>query len=617
VLLSDPRTVVAGIIAKGIAFAIVFASGFAEVGDGGEQRQHALAEMFAGTGTRLLGPNANLNAFETFRTDLPGRAIALISQSGHQGRPVFQGQELGIAVSHWAPTGNEADLESADFIRYFAEIPNTGAIAAYIEGFRDGRTFLLAADHAARRSIPLVMVKVGRTDAGRSWAKSHTGHLAGRDDITSAVMRQYGVTRVDGLDELLDTSALFARAKPPVTDGVCVYSISGGTSGHMADLLTAAGISLPELSAHTQEQLREWIPDYLRVTNPVDNGGHPVGDWRGRKILETLLADPAVGVLVVPITGAFPPLSDNLVTDLIDVSATTDKPICVIWGSPTGLEDAYRTLLLGSQLPTFRTFHNCVGALRSYFDYHAFRARFSSPWLDLDLTPSPLAATAGKLLHGSPGLSEVASKELLRAYGINTSRDILCGSAAEAAAAAASLGFPVVMKAASAAIAHKSELGLVRVGVGDERQARDAYAELLAQAEQAAPGRVDGVLVCEQITAGVETVLGVATDELFGPTIMFGVGGISVEVYRDVSFRVPPFPLDEAHRMIREIRGLPLLTGFRGRPAADLGAVADAIMALQRLVLDLGDRIAELDINPLVALPSGVVALDALVVPRA
>jgi acyl-CoA synthetase (NDP forming) len=426
-------------------------------------------------------------------------------------------------------------------------------------------------------------------------------------------MRQYGVTRVDGLDELLDTSALFARTKPPATDGVCVYSISGGTSGHMADLLTAAGISLPELSAQTQETIRQWIPDYLRITNPVDNGGHPVGDWRGRKILEALLADPAVGVLVVPITGAFPPLSDHLVTDLIEVSATTDKPICVIWGSPAGLEDAYRKLLLGSQLPTFRTFGNCVGALRAYFDYHAFQCRFSSPWKDADLSASPLAA--GVREFGGGPLSELDSKELLRTYGINTSRDILCGSADEAAAAAASLGFPVVMKAASAAIAHKSDLGLVHVGVADEQQVRTVYKELHHRAEAAAPGRVDGVLVCEQVTGGVETVLGVATDELFGPTIMFGIGGISVEVYRDVSFRVPPFGLDEAHRMIREIRGLPLLTGSRGRPAADLDAIAGAVMSLQRLVIDLGDRIAELDINPLVALPSGVVALDALVIP--
>src|SRR5437899_8472168 len=199
----------------------------------------------------VLGPNTNLNAFETFRDDLGGKAIALITQSGHQGRPIFQGQEIGIRMSHWAPTGNEADLEFADFCGYFAGQQDVGAIACYIEGFKDGRTLMLAADKAAQAGVPVVVIKVGRTDEGRSMAKAHTGHLTGSDAVTSAVFRQFGITRVDGLDELLDTAAMFARTKPPrpsdgavegIVDGVCVYSISGGTAAHMADMAAPAGL---------------------------------------------------------------------------------------------------------------------------------------------------------------------------------------------------------------------------------------------------------------------------------------------------------------------------------------------------------------------------------------
>ena len=600
-LVNDVDDALRAVAKKGPAFVIVFAAGFAEVGADGAQRQRELLHLLDGSGVRMLGPNTNMNAFEEF-LDLPGKAIALITQSGHQGRPVFQGQELGIRFSHWAPTGNEADLAAADFISYFADQPDTGAIAAYLEGVHDGASFRRAAAHAARQGVPIVIVKVGRTEVGRSWAQSHTGHLAGADDVTSAVLRQYGIARVDGLDELLDTAALFARAGRPSAPGVCVYSISGGTSAHMADLLTAEGIDLPELTADTQTTLREWIPGYLRINNPVDSGGHPVGDWRGRKILDTILADPNVGILVVPITGAFPPMSDKFVGDLVDVSQTTDKPICVVWGSPSGTEEAYRVALLGSQLPVFRTFGNCVGAIRAYLGYHAFADRID------DMLDPP----AGPVRTPAPGdvLNEVESKALLAGYGVPLTRDVLCANADDAVAAASGFAGPVVLKAVSAAISHKSDLGLVRLGVSGEAAVRETVAEF-ERIVAGQPGAVyEGTLVCEQISGGVETVVGIATDAVFGPVVMFGLGGVAVEVYRDATFRVPPFSRQEAHRMIAEVRGFPLLTGHRGTPPADLEALVDVVMAVQRIAQD--GVVTELDINPLLALPDRAVALDAL-----
>ncbi|MFG2501811.1 acetate--CoA ligase family protein [Streptomyces sp. NPDC048441] len=617
-LVSDPLPVIEELAESKVKFAVAFASGFAETGEEGAAAQARLAAAVERSGLRLLGPNTNLNAFEKFRDDLDGPAIALITQSGHQGRPVFTMQEIGVRLSHWAPTGNEADLETADFISYFAERPEVGAIACYVEGLKDGRSFLLAADRAAQHGVPVVAVKVGRTETGARMAASHTGKLTGADAVVDAAMRQYGVIRVDGLDELQDTSALLARARPPQAEGVVVYSISGGTGAHFSDLATEAGLRLPALSDAKQTELHQWIPDYLNVTNPVDNGGHPVGDWRGRKIIDAILDDPEVGVLICPITGPFPPMSDKLAQDLVDAAEQTDKLVCVVWGSPVGTEEAYRTTLLGSsRVATFRTFANCITAVRAYLDHHRFTTRYRSPFADAPRTASPSFRKAQALMRPAQQLSEHAAKQLLRAYGIRVPREQLVTSAAAAVRAAGLVGYPVVMKASGARLAHKSELGLVKVGLTSASQVRDAYRELtdIARYEGIA---LDGVLVCQMVERGVEMVVGVTHDELFGPTVTVGLGGVLVEVLRDVAVRVPPFGEDQALAMLSELRGRPLLDGVRGAPPADIDALVEVVLRVQRMALELGDDLAELDINPLMVLPrgQGAVALDALAVCR-
>ncbi|MFI2237171.1 acetate--CoA ligase family protein [Streptomyces chrestomyceticus] len=615
-LVADPVPVIGELADAKIKFAVAFASGFAEAGAAGAAAQDRLAEAVARTGIRLLGPNTNLNAFASFREDLDGPAIALITQSGHQGRPVFSLQELGIRLSHWAPTGNEADLETADFLSYFASRPEVGAVAAYIEGFKDGRSFLLAADRAARNKVPVVAVKVGRTEAGARTAASHTGKLTGADAVVDAAMRQFGVIRVDGLDELQDTAALLARARTPTADGVAVYSISGGTGAHFADLATAAGLTLPALPRAKQDELHQWIPDCLNVANPVDSGGHPVGDWRGRKIIDALLADPAIGVLICPITGPFPPMSDKLAQDLVDAAEQTDKLVCVIWGSPVGTEDAYRHTLLGSRrVATFRTFANCVTAVRAHLAHHRFTAGYRSPFDDAPRTPSPSARKAQDLIRPGQQLSEHAAKQLLRAYGIRVPREQLVTSAAAAVRAASLVGYPVVMKASAPQLAHKTELGLVKTGLTSASQVRDAYREL-ADIARYEGIELDGVLVCQMVERGVEMVVGVTADRLFGPTVTVGLGGVLVEVLRDTAVGVPPFGEDRARAMLRELRGHALLDGVRGGPPADVDALVEVVLRVQRMALDLSGELSELDINPLLVLPrgQGAVALDALAV---
>ena len=631
ILVGDAVDAYEAVLTRHPRFAVIFSAGFAEAGAAGARLQARLARLVAGGDTRLLGPNTNLNAFESFTRGNPGRAVALITQSGHQGRPIFQAQALGLHLSGWAPTGNEVDLEFADFARWFADQPGTGVIAAYIEGFKDGRTLMLAADHAARRGVPLVVVKVGRTEEGASMARSHTGHLTGSDAVTSAVFSQFGVTRVDGLDELSDTAMLLSRAAPPTAEGVCIYAISGGTGAHLADLASAGGLSIPALTRSTQDALREWIPGYLRVANPVDCGGAPSADWRGRKILDALVADPRVGVLICPITGALATMSRPLAEDLVAVAESTDKPIVVIWGSPLTDDPAYTDVLVPSGVPVVRTFGNAVGAVKAYFDHHAFVARYRSPFATPVTRRSPAATTVDALLAprsgcagSSPGtdtrnqngdgqaLSEFEAKAVVAAYGIPVTDDRLCGSPAAAVKAAAAIGYPVVMKACAPELLHKSDLGLVALGVGSAAEVRRTHRELVARS----PVALDGVLVCPTVADGVECVVGVSQDPLFGPVVMFGLGGVLVEVLGDVTFRVPPFDRAEAGRMVREVQGFPLLTGARGRPKADLKALVEVIMKVQRLAVDHSATIAELDLNPLVAHPVGATALDALIVTR-
>jgi acyl-CoA synthetase (NDP forming) len=632
ILVGDPIPIVRDAIAARARFAVVFAAGFSEVGPEGERLQAELEALIAGSDLHVLGPNTNLNAFEQFRTDLPGRPIALITQSGHQGRPVFQGQEIGIRLSHWAPVGNEADLEVADFIAYFAGLKETGAVACYVEGFKDGRTLQLAADQAARHKVPVVAVKVGRTAEGTAMAKAHTGHLTGSDAVVSAAFRQYGVTRVDGLDQLLDVSATLARTRPPSAAAlrrlrrghggrVAVHSISGGTGAHMADLVAAAGMEVPPLEMETQRLLHQWIPPYLRVSNPVDNGGAPVADWRGEKIIEAIVADPNVDLVMCPITGALPTMAGPLARDLVAAAARTDKPLLVVWGSPSGEEPAYKETLLKSDVPTFRSFTNAVMAAKAYFDHHRFVDGYRSAFARPARRPSPAAERARRLVvpRGRPRpsgttLSERESKALLKAYGIAVPTEVVATSAAEAVRAAGRTGYPVVLKVVSADIPHKSDLGLVEVGVRSDAEVRRAFRRLIETAALLAPGAaVEGVLVAEQVE-GAETVLGIAQDELFGPVVMFGLGGVLVEVLADVTFRVPPFGAGEAARMLDELAGSALLKGVRGRPPADRRSLVEAIMAVQRLAVDLSDEVAELDINPLLAGERGAVAADALVV---
>jgi acetate---CoA ligase (ADP-forming) len=606
----------------GVPYVLVFTAGFSEVGEKGAAAEREVGEMAARYGIRVFGPNTNTNAFEVLPepTRLRGGRIGLVTQSGHQGRPLVQGTEFGIAFSRWVPTGNELDLEAADFIEYYAYDDDTAVIAGYFEGFRDPPKLRRALEAANAQGKPVVALKMGATSAGTRMASSHTGHLAGSDAVVDGLFRQYGVTRVSDLDELLETAALFAKVPAGTGPNCCLYSISGGSGTLMAEVAEASGVPVPLLSGTTRAALREMIPDYLTVDNPVDNGAqflvtNPVQDRR--RVFDLMAADPAIDVIVIGLTGALGRLTDRFADDIVAFADEIAKPIVVTWNSFKTDEKGFTTLI-DAGIPMFRSFRNCFAALHNFARYQeassTFRVRRK---MSTKLPPEAAAALAEASPSGGP-LGTDASRRLLEAFGVPLAGEGLAHSAAEAARLARSIGFPVVMKIASPDVPHKSDVGLVRLDVATAAQASAIYTEFVARARKLnRKARIDGVQIQEQVVGGVEMIVGVTNDPVYGPSVLVGTGGVFAEVLKDVTVR--PLPLDrrDAEDMVKSLRGYALLQGARGQARADVKALVDVVLAVARLAGACGERLAELDLNPVVVRAHGAVAVDSLVVAAA
>jgi acyl-CoA synthetase (NDP forming) len=400
---------------------------------------------------------------------------------------------------------------------------------------------------------------------------------------------------------------------------VGVYAMSGGTASHVADLCGLHRVPVPKFEQATIDAVSAIVPWYLHIGNPLDSGGALTARPENRTVLELMLADPNVDILFAPITGVFPGMSDALAKDLIELHRIQPKPVITCWTSPIHDDPAYRSLCEAG-VPLFHSFGAAVRGLAELGRYGTFTRSYRSPFDDVAREPTPGAHRARALLRPNRALDEVAAKELLSWYGIPTVAEHVVRSPAEAAQAARHLGLPVVMKILSAEILHKSDLGLVTVGVASEHDAELAYRDLVARAAVAVPGTaIDQVVVQAMVRDAVaEAILGISHQPPFGATVMYGLGGIFTEVFHDVSFGVPPFGEAHARAMIERTRGVALLRGARGRPPGDVEALVDAIVRLQLLALELGDDIAELDVNPMMVMPegNGVVAVDALVIAR-
>jgi acetate---CoA ligase (ADP-forming) len=604
--------------------ALIISAGFAErATDEGRDLQRQIGVFAKTSGLRIAGPNclglANVKdsiwatAASGGVEGLPGH-IGLICQSGATafGPFVVHAQDNGIGFSHIISTGNEADLDFADFARYLVDDEATHVIAGFVEGFKDVRKFLAVAELAAARGKPIVLIKIGRSEAGARAARSHTASLTGADAMYEAVFKQYGVIRVQDYDELLEISHMFAHIRRPPKTGVAVVSHSGGISSLTADMCGQAGLELPPLSQRASDGLNAILKGFGGAGNPADVTGKARSDVFPQ-IMDYLINEPEVGTLVVASRG---PVSQA--DQVIALRDRSEKALAYLWtgsrADKTGLP-----ALKAAHIPIFYSPEKLARALASLIAYHRWRERRATEGPPTLPPPTAEQEQAIAQLSGvkQTALSESASRKLIAAWGVQGPTERQVQSVDAAVAAAQDIGYPVALKVDSSDILHKTEAGVVRLNLRDADAVRNAYAEVIANAACHAPkAKISGVLVQEMISGGVEVIVGVSYDAQLGAMLLFGSGGVTVEVYNDVALRHCPVSRAEALNMIAEVKGAKLLRGFRGQPPADIDALADMLVRISNMALHLEGRIAELDINPLMVLPAGKGgrAADALVV---
>ena len=609
--------------AAGVPFAIVFSSGFGETGEEGRRRQQLLVDRARHGGVRLVGPNSlgiasspnGLMAsfatlFDRHSTLLPG-TVGFISQSGALGVFIYAiAQDDGLGFSRFVSIGNEADLDVADFLAYMARDPHTNAIGGYLEGLSDGRRFLAAADLARVAGKPMSFLKVGRSEAGRRAAESHTGSLAGSDAVYDAAFRQAGIVRADDPQALIDF--LRVQGAPvvrPARRGVAVLTISGGAGVWAADRLSDLGVGLAELTQPTRDRLRAALPPFAAPQNPIDATGQIVNDpGMFAACLDAVLADPDVGTLLL-VLGLQERGGERFAHQILEAQDRhPGTAIIVAWlAGPTAAE----TLLTAASIPVF-------GDLARAVEVTA-RSILANEALD-----ACAAEDSGRSYLLEPTKTdrmcvdtEYDAKRVLSEMQIAVPRHELCTSAEAACAAAARLAGPVAMKAQVAGVAHKTEHRLVSLGVHGADAVAAEYRSLEAAAAALVadqPSGFRGVLVEEMAPKGVDVIVGCITDEVFGPTVMFGLGGVLVELMEDVSFRVAPVSVEQALEMIDETRGGRMLDGFRGGAQGDRRAVAEVLSRVSQFAAAHHDVVKEIEINPVRAHPGGAVALDALII---
>jgi acyl-CoA synthetase (NDP forming) len=604
---------------KGCKGVIAFTAGFAEVDEAGARAQAALVDRARAHGMRLLGPNclglfnAGLGYFPIFSSSfengwpLPGR-IGIASQSGAFGTHLFAvARDRGLGTPVLVTTGNEAEVALGDVIGWMAQAPEIDVIAAYAEGIRESGRFLAALDLARRNRKPVVMMKVGRSALGAHAAKSHTASIAGDDAVTQAVLEEFGVHRARTTEELLDVAYAATRRVYPTGNTLGVVTISGGAGVLISDAAEAVGLPMPPMPGEAQARLKALVP-FSAPRNPVDCTAQAFNDMGLiGEFASSMVEDGGYRSVLAFFTqlGASPSVAPALRAQL---KAVMDRHPDRVWVlSIVAPEERIREYEADGFL-VFEDATRAVVALHAMGKFgEAFAAAAGQAAAPVDL---PRVALPG----AAP--SEAAAKRLLAEAGVPAVPEHACADARAAVAAADRIGYPVVLKILSPDILHKSEIGGVLLGVQDADAVREGFATLLERARQRAPdARIEGVLVAKQITGAVEMALGIARDPVFGPVAMVGLGGIFIEILKDVAFRRCPFDAAEAERMVRSLKGAPLLQGARGRPKADVAALAKALSHLSAFAAAAGTRLASVDVNPMLVLPEGqgCYAADAVI----
>ncbi|GMV06980.1 MAG: acetyltransferase [Gemmatimonadota bacterium] len=606
---------------KGVKGLVVISAGFKEVGGEGILREERLLQRVRKYGMRMVGPNCMgiLNTEPRYRLNAtfapsfpPPGQTCFLSQSGAMGVTILDyAREYGIGIHHFASVGNKADVNGNDLLEHWEDDPGAKVILMYLENFGEPRRFTRLARRVTR-SKPIVVVKSGRTKSGARAAASHTGALAGVDVAIDALLAQCGVLRAESVQELFDIAMALEEQPTPKGSRVAIVTNAGGPGIMIADACESNGLEIPELSAATQERLREIFPAEASVRNPVDMIASANAESY-RVALGAILDDPNVDAAIAAFV---PPLGVQQVdvaaaiVDAFKARTATDKPILAVLMGRHGFPEG-RAELNEAGVPAYTFPESAARALAAMVRYRQWLdkpaeepARFE---VDRDRAQAILD---GAVADGRDRLKEHEALGLLAAYGIPVVKHRLCATHAEAREAAQQCGYPVVLKAVAAGVIHKSDVGAVRVDIRSPGELDVAFGDMVRRMGEAHLD-LEGILVESFVSGGRETIIGMTTDPSVGPILMFGVGGIYVEALKDVSFRLAPVTELDAREMLDSIRGARLLQEYRGG-AVDREAVVEAIQRISQMVGD-HPEIAELDINPFLAFADGGLAVDGRV----
>lgn len=617
--------------AKGVPYVIIFSSGFSEVGGDGVNLQRQLAAIAREFNIGVIGPNCQgmINVADSvfagfgsvFNADYEPGVVSMVSQSGGFGFSVMNlsSKDGGLAFRQMVTTGNEIGVSTLDFIDYFIRDPQTAIIAAYIEGLRDARRLIDVGNKALAAAKPVLIWKVGNTEQGQKAAASHTANLGGAMALYQAAFRQAGIIQVEDIQDVIDYGRAFRCGRLPRGNRLAIITISGGAGILMTDECIGRGMRLAELAPQTLARLREFVPSFGSLINPVDVTAAIFNDLTLiNRTLQTIIDDPNVDCVAMINASLQGEIAARIAAEIVAVAAKSDKPVLLAWSARDVVAPEAYGLLDEARIPHYKSPVRCGRAAAALAWYAEAKRRFEARRAEAALElhrPAARQALAGK----TADVAEHDAKRILAQYGINVTREELAETKERARAAAKRIGYPVVLKVQSPEISHKTEAGAVRLGVATDQEVAAAFDEVLRNARAYKPNaKIEGVLVQEMVSDGTEAIVGVTNDPLFGPAVMFGLGGIFAEVLKDVAFRLAPVTPSAAREMIAEIKGYPVLAGARGKPPADVDALADAIVRVSALAVDLEGQLAELDVNPLfvMAKGKGVKAADALIRPR-
>jgi acyl-CoA synthetase (NDP forming) len=616
---------------KGVPYVIIFSSGFSEMGGDGVALQKRLIAIAEKYNIGVVGPNCQgmMNVAgkcyagfgSVFFSDYPAGRVSMVSQSGGFGFSVLSLSSLdgGLAFRQMVTTGNEIGVSTLDFIDYFIRDPHTDIIAGYLEGAKDAHRITDIGLKAMAAGKPILMWKVGNTDEGQKAAASHTANLGGAMALYKAAFRQTGIIQVEDIQDVVDYGRMFRCGKLPAGNRIAMITVSGGAGILMTDECISRGMRLAQLAPETVAKLREFVPSFGSLGNPVDVTAAIFNDLALiNRTLRAIADDPGVDCIALINASLQGEIATKIAQEIIAIAKTTDKPIAAAWSARDVMAKEAYALLDEARIPHYKSPVRCGRAFAALSGYAEAKRRIETQRND---KPVVLQKSQSKqiLINKSTDVAEYEAKKVLAEYGIAVTQEELATSRDQALAIARKIGYPVAIKVQSPDISHKTEAKAVKLGLSSDAELAAAYDEVLANAKAYnAKAHIDGVLVQEMLRGGTEAILGITNDPLFGPAVMFGLGGIFAEIMKDVSFRLAPVTLSMAREMIAEIKGYPLLTGARGRAHADVDALADAIVKLSALAVDLKDHVAELDINPLFVMErgKGVKAADALIRPK-